>query len=99
MNNKSKPPVARHEGSVFPLTDVCGTWKSLCGSPDMRIYHKNKKYKLEFTYKYNKVFTFSIYQLWGITFFDFYGMIQITYDEERDLLLLTNEGEYKRVYD
>jgi hypothetical protein len=33
----------------------------------------------------------------GITFFNFYGIIRIAYDDERDMLSLTNEGEYKRV--
>ncbi|WP_176221468.1 DUF3876 domain-containing protein [Massilibacteroides vaginae] len=83
----------------FPLREICGTWVSLCGSPGIRIFHDGSRFRLQFSYKQDAAFTVHLCQSWGITFFYFYGMMQITYDDERDLLLFTTEGEYKRVYD
>ena len=95
----SKPHLASHMCTSFPLCDICGTWVSLCGSPAVKIYHDGSRFRLQFIYKQDAAFTVSLYQSWGITFFYFYGMIQIAYDDERNILSLTNEGEYKRVYD
>lgn len=83
----------------FPLCDICGTWISFCGSPSLKIYHDGSRFRLQFNYKQDMAFTVPLRQSWGITFFYFYGMMQIAYDDERDMLLLTTEGEYKRVYD
>jgi len=96
---KSKPVPAPQVHNPFPLRAVCGTWESLCGSPGIRIYHDGSRYRLQLIYRNGAVFTFPLLQRWGITFFDFYGMMRIAYDEERDMLRLTVEGEYKRVYD
>ena len=73
-------------------------WKSLCGSPDIEIYYDGSRFRLQFIYKHDTAFTVPLKQSWGITFFNFYGIIRIAYDDERDMLSLTNEGEYKRVY-
>lgn len=94
-----KPITAQQIRTFFPLREICGTWESLCGSPDLKIFHDGSRFRLQFMYKHNAAFTVPLHQCWGITFFDFYGMIKIAYDDERDLLLLTTEGEYKRVYD
>ena len=74
-------------------------WKSLCGSPDIKIYHDGSRFRLQFIYKHDTAFTVPLFQCWGYTFFNFYGMIRIIYDSERDMLLLATEGDYKRVYD
>jgi len=95
----SKPYSAPQVRNHFPLREICGTWVSLCGSPGIRIFHDGSRFRLQFSYKQDAAFTVPLCQSWGITFFYFYGMMQITYDDERDLLLLTTEGEYKRVYD
>ena len=95
----SKPYSALQVRNHFPLREVCGTWVSLCGSPGIKIFHDGSRFRLQFSYKQDAAFTVPLCQSWGITFFYFYGMMQITYDDERDLLLLTTEGEYKRVYD
>jgi hypothetical protein len=96
---KSKPSPALQVYTSFPLSDICGTWVSLCGSPDLKIYHDGSRFRLQLSYKDNTAFTVPLSQSWGITFFDFYGLIRIAYDCGRDMLILTTEGEYQRVYD
>jgi len=98
-SKKSKPYTAPQIQTIFPLPDICGTWVSLCGSPNLKIYHDGSRFRLLFSYKHDAAFTVPLSQSWGITFFYFYGMICITYDDERDMLLLTTEGEYIRMYD
>ena len=96
---KSKPNPALQVYTSFPLCDICGTWVSLCGSPDLRIYHDGSRFRLQLSYKDNTAFTVPLCQSWGITFFYFYGMIKVAYDDEREMLLVADEGEYERVYD
>lgn len=96
---KSKPCPALQVSTSFPLRNICGTWVSLCGSPDLKIYHDGSRFRLQLSYKDNTAFTVPLSRSWGITFFYFYGMIKVAYDCERDMLLLTTEGEYRRVYD
>lgn len=95
---KSKPSPASQNYTSFPISDICGMWKSLCGSPDIEIYYDGSRFRLQFSYKQDTAFTVPLSQCWGITFFNFYGIIRIAYDDERDMLSLTNEGEYQRVY-
>jgi len=96
---KSKPYTALQVCTSFPLGEICGTWKSLCGSPGLKIYHDGNRFRLQFAYKQDAAFTVPLCRSRGITFFYFYGMTRIAYDDERDMLLLTTEGEYIRVYD
>ncbi len=96
---KSKPNPALQAYTSFPLRNICRTWVSFCGSPGIKIFHDGSRFRLQFSYKQDAAFTVPLCQSWGITFFYFYGMIRIAYDDERDMLLLTTEGEYKRVYD
>jgi hypothetical protein len=95
----SKPYPAPQFSASFPLRNICGTWVSLCGSPSLKIYHDGNRFRLQFIYKHDAAFTVPLCRSRGITFFYFYGMIRIAYDDERDMLLLTGEGEYKKVYD
>ncbi len=96
---KSKPNPALQVYTFFPLRNICGTWVSLCGSPGIKIFHDGSRFRLQFIYKHDTAFTVPLQQGWGITFFYFYGMIKIAYDDERDMLLVTGEGEYQRMYD
>lgn len=95
----SKPLAAPQVHTRFPMGEICGTWVSLCGSPGLKIFYDGSRFRLQFIYKQDTAFTVPLCQSWGITFFYFYGMIRVAYDDERDMLLLTTEGEYKRVYD
>lgn len=95
----SKPLPAPQADASFPLRNICGRWESLCGSPDLKIYHDGSRFRLRFTYKHDAAFTVPLYQSRGITFFCFFGTIRIAYDDERDVLSLTTEGEYQRVYE
>ena len=96
---KDKPPTALQVRNSFPLREICGRWESLCGSPSIRIYHDGSRFRLQFIYKHDTAFTVPLIQCRGCIFFNFYGMINIAYDSERDMLLLTTEGEYRRVYE
>jgi hypothetical protein len=87
------------ERKSIALRVICGKWESLCGSPDIRIFHDGIRYRLCLSYTHDTAFTVGLSQSWGITFFNFYGLIQILYDDERDMLSLTTEGEYQRKYD
>ncbi|KAB2829498.1 DUF3876 domain-containing protein [Bacteroidaceae bacterium HV4-6-C5C] len=83
---KSKPCPASQSCTSFPISDICGMWKSLCGSPDIKIYHDGSRFRLQFIYKHDTAFTVPLKQSWGITFFYFYGIIRIAYDDEQDML-------------
>ena len=80
------PAMALQVYTSFPLCDICGTWESLCGSPSIRIYHDGSRFRLQFIYKHDTAFTVPLKQSWGITFFYFYGIIRIAYDDEQDML-------------
>ena len=95
----SKPYPASQMCTLFPLRDICGKWESLYGSPGINIYYDGNRFRLQFIYKQDTAFTVPLFQCGECTFFKFYGTIHIAYDDERDLLLLTTEGEYKRAYD
>ena len=96
---KSKPNPALQAYTSFPLRNICGTWVSFCGSPGIKIFHDGSRFRLQFIYKHDTAFTVPLQQSWWITFFYFYGMIKIAYDDRRDMLLVSGEGEYQRVYD
>ncbi len=95
----SKPAAAPQMQTYFLLRDICGTWESLYGSPNIKIYHDGIRFRLQFIYKQDTAFTFCLSLCWGIIFFYFHELIKITYDDERDILLLTTEGEYRRISD
>lgn len=97
-NNKPYPAPQVH--THFSIRDICGSWVSSYGSPDIKIFHDGSRFRLTFYYKQDVAFTVDLCQSRreGI-FFNFYGKMQIAYDDEQDLLLLTTEGEYTRVYD
>jgi len=81
----------------FPLQEIAGRWVSPDGSPEVRIVFTGTRYRLEFSYDVATVFTCPIHQQWGITHFDLYGRIEMAYDAERDVLMLSDYGEYVRV--
>lgn len=102
VNKKRKrdePDTALKTVKNFSLRDICGKWKSNFNSPDIRIFHDGKRFRLTLQYRQGIAFTFIIRSVKGITFFDFYGRIHICYNQEYDTLLLDNEGIYQRAYD
>lgn len=92
-SNVSDPCAAR---TYFPLKEIVGRWVSLGGSPEVRIVFTGTRCRLEFSYDAATVFTCPIRQQWGVTFFYLYGRIKISYDVERDVLVLSDYGEYVR---
>jgi hypothetical protein len=82
--------------NVFPLWKICGRWKSTGGSPDIRIYFTGKRYRLVFSYDRATVFLCPIYRYWGQPCFFLYGRIDLSYHTERDVLTLSEYGEYVR---
>lgn len=79
-----------------PLREMCGRWVSLCGSPEVRIVFTGTHYRLDFSYDTATVFTCPICRQWSVTFFYLYGCIKISYDAEKETLLLSDYGEYIR---
>jgi hypothetical protein len=91
---------ALHRVSRFPLREICGQWESLWGSPSIRIYFDGTRFRLVYEYNPDAAFTLPLrMDSKGNIFFYFYGKMLLTYCEEEDLLTLSNEGIYKRVYD
>lgn len=80
----------------FPLQEMCGRWVSLCGSPGVRIVFTGTHCRLDFSYDAATVFTCPIRRWRGVTFFYLYGCIKISYDAEKETLLLSDYGEYIR---
>jgi hypothetical protein len=85
--------------SVFPLREVCGRWESTGGSPDIRIYFTGKRFRMEFSYDRATVFRRQIFRLWGHPCFYLYGRIDLCYDAGREVLTLSDYGEYVRAED
>jgi hypothetical protein len=85
------------EGKIFPVWEVCGRWKSTGGSPDIRIYFTGRRYfRLEFSYDRTTVFRRPVYRHWGHPCFYLYGRIDLFYHAGRDVLALSDFGEYVR---
>ncbi len=78
------------------LREVCGRWVSLSGSPEVRIFFTGMHYRLEFSYDVATVFTCPILRQREAILFYLYGRINISYDDEREVLLLSDYGEYVR---
>ena len=80
----------------FPVRNICGSWKSNLHSPPVEIYHDGKHYYLALIYHFDMVVVNRIYQTSKGLFVDLLEDVQLSYDEERDILCLSTEGEYIR---
>ena len=80
----------------FPVRNICGSWKSNLHSPSVEIYHDGKHYYLALIYHFDMVVVNRIYQTSKGLFVDLLEDVQLSYDEERDILCLSTEGEYIR---
>ncbi len=84
----------------FPLRDVVGRWVSRSGNgrmPQVQIIHTGKHYyRLLFSYDPQTAYNCAVWQRWGVTWFYLYGRVGLAYDAERDILTLSEYGEYQR---
>lgn len=84
----------------FPLRDVVGRWVSRNGNgrmPQVQIIHMGKHYyRLLFSYDPQTVYYRPVQQWWGVASFYLYGRVGLAYDAERDILTLSEYGEYQR---
>jgi hypothetical protein len=85
----------------FPLRAITGRWVSSEGAPSVRIFRndarKNGGLWLELTYNNPQaVYSRPVKEVSGVRYFDLYGRVGIAYDRERDVLLLSDYGEYIR---
>lgn len=86
--------------SDFPFWEVCGRWKSQGGSPSLRIYFTGRRHhRVEFAYDSTTVLRRPIFRKWGRPFFLMYGRIDLSYNAERDILTLSEYGDYIRAED
>ena len=98
-NDPMTPPL-----DDFPLWDVRGNWVSREGSPAIRIF-RDKGYRyggycIEITYRDNTVFRCPIKRyLRHVRYFNLYGFVGLSYDRSRDVLHLSDFGNYYRAED
>lgn len=86
--------------SLYPFREICGKWESPWGSPAIRIYYDGTRFRLVYRYDPDAAFTFLLrMDAKGNIFFCFYGKQLLAYCGEEDLLMLSTEGIYRRVYD
>lgn len=88
----------------FSLRDITGRWVSPEGAPTVRIFRnearKNGGLWLELTYNNPQaVYSRPVKEVFGVRYFDLYGRVGIAYDGEREILLLSDYGEYIREED
>lgn len=86
----------------FPLWEVKGSWESREGSPKVRIYRntrcKHGGYYVALSYDEHTVFHCPIRKRYGgVRYFNLYGSIGLAYDSSRDILQLSEYGNYYRV--
>lgn len=85
----------------FSLRDITGRWVNPEGAPAVRIFRNNTRKNgglwLELTYNNPQaVYSRPVKEVFGVRYFDLYGRVGIAYDGERDVLLLSDYGEYIR---
>ena len=88
----------------FRLQEIVGSWESCQGSPDVRVLRnfirKGGGIWVEFTYKNPEaVYLCPIKGVFGIWYFNLFGRVGMAYDSERDILMLSLYGAYKRTDD
>lgn len=85
----------------FPLREITRRWVSPDGLPSVRVFRSRKQKNgglwLELTYNNPQAaFSRPIKDCFGIRYFDLFGRVGLAYDAERDVLILSTYGEYKR---
>lgn len=95
----SADPCAAHQD--FNLWEITGRWVSLDGAPAVRIYRNTSRkrggIRLSLTYNNPQVVCdCALYRVFAQYYIDLYERIGLTYDREREVLLLSAFGEYVR---
>ena len=80
----------------FPVRDICGSWKSNLHSPPVQVFHDGKIFCRAMIYNPDMVVVNKIQQTGRGLSVDLFGEILLGYDEEKDILYLSTEGEYIR---
>lgn len=85
----------------FSMREITGRWVSREGAPAIRIYRNisRKRGGVRLCLTYNNplaVCDCTVYKVFGTHYIELYGRIEITYDREQDVLLLSSYGEYVR---
>ena len=98
-NRSSSDPLKCQQ--YFLLEDIRGKWVSCGGDssrmPEVHIYRTGVfHHRIKFSYDPNTVFNCPLWHRWGVTLFFLYGRIQLSYDAERDILTLSDYGDYYR---
>jgi hypothetical protein len=97
-NKSTTHPLTAHKH--FLLHEICGRWVSCGGDrsrmPDVQIYHTGAQYRIKFSYDPQTVYYRPVQQWWGVASFYLYGRVGLAYDAERDILTLSDYGDYQR---
>lgn len=88
----------------FNLREIVGRWVSTSGAPAVVIYRntvqKWKGIRLRLTYNNPQaVCDCAVKNVFGQHYIELYGHINLAYDRERDVLIISSYGEYVRVED
>lgn len=90
-NTRRKLPFAQ-----CALTYLTGCWINNSGSPPVHIYKHSHSYHIVIEYKDGTQFDVPIIVHKKKMQFNFFGLIELAYDEENDLLLIALfEGVYR----
>lgn len=79
-----------------PLRNICGSWKSNLHSPPVRVFHDGRNFCLAIIYNPDTVIVNKIKRTGRGLSVDLFGEILLDYDEDKDILYLSTEGEYIR---
>jgi len=101
-NRSTSDPLKTQQ--YFLLEEVRGKWVSCGGDrsrmPEVHIYRTGvHHHRVRFCYDPQTAFNCRLWHRWGVTYFFLYGRIRLSYDAERDVLTLSDYGDYQRAED
>jgi len=101
-NRSTSDPLKNQQ--YFLLEEIRGRWISCGGDssrmPQVDIYSTGAyHHRIKFSYDSQTVFNCPLWHKWGVTSFYLYGRIQLSYDGDRDVLTLSDYGDYYRAED
>ena len=89
----------RRKVALNPLQQMCGHWINGFESPPIRIFRTGQGYRISFEYQLNPIVTVPIKRTVNMLEIDFFGRMELAYDQINDLLLIAGEGVYFRAND